>query len=222
MINGITKILTSNSLNNITSNTNSQVMMETTLKAIGRPGFILIDKDIDDDTKKYAAAKEFMYQATCLLVYVALVVPVFKKGTFKLAQKLFKPEEIGKFKSSKQYEHYLKLCDTTLNNRQKTIEKEIRGVYKTDENGNKVRRLVRDEYDSSIIDELNKEKPNKFPILKGAVEFGNIVGSVFGLAIFAPQVSHLFIHPALNALGLDSHKNAQTSQDDKHLIDKKA
>ena len=42
------------------------------------------------------------------------------------------------------------------------------------------------------------------------------------LAIFAPQVSHLFIHPALNALGLDSHKNAQTSQDDKHLIDKKA
>ena len=61
MINGITKILTSNSLSNITSNTNSQVMMETTLKAIGRPGFILIDKDIDEDTKKYAAAKEFLY-----------------------------------------------------------------------------------------------------------------------------------------------------------------
>lgn len=66
MINGIGKILTSNSLNNITSSTNSQVMLETTLKAIGRPGFILIDNEINEDTKRYAAAKEFLYQATCL------------------------------------------------------------------------------------------------------------------------------------------------------------
>lgn len=221
MINGITKILTSNSLNNITSNTNSQVIMETTLKAIGRPGFILIDNDIDDDTKKYAAAKEFLYQATCLIVYVSLVVPVFKKGTFKLAQKIFNPEEIGKFNSSKQYAHYLKLCDTTLNNRQKTLEKEIRGVYKTDKDGNKVRKLVQDEYDPSIVAELKKEKPNKFPILKGAVEFGNIVGSVFGLALFAPQVSHLFIHPALKALGFDKPKNAANNVQTPQGLDKK-
>ena len=53
MINGIGKILTSNSLNNITSSTNSQVMLETTLKAIGRPGFILIDNEINEDTKRY-------------------------------------------------------------------------------------------------------------------------------------------------------------------------
>ncbi len=221
MINGITKILTSNSLNNITSNTNSQVMMETTLKAIGRPGFILIDNDIDDDTKKYAAAKEFLYQATCLLVYATIVVPVFKKGTFKLAQKLFKPEEIGDFKSSKQYAHYLKLCDTTLNNRQKTLEKEIKGVYKTDADGNKVRKLVKDEYSSLMVEELNKEHPNKFPILKGAVEFGNIVGSVFGLAIFAPQVSHLFIHPVLNALGFEKHKNPANNVNSSQVLDKK-
>lgn len=91
MINGIGKILTSNSLNNITSSTNSQVMLETTLKAIGRPGFILIDNEINEDTKRYAAAKEFLYQATCLLVYAALVVPVFKRGAFKLAQKVFEP-----------------------------------------------------------------------------------------------------------------------------------
>ena len=218
MMNGITRILTSNSLNNITSNTNSQVIMETTLKAIGRPGFILIDNDIDDDTKKYAAAKEFLYQATCLLVYAALVVPVFKKGSFKLAQKLFKPEEIGKFTNSKQYAHYLKLCDTTLNNRLRTLEKEIKGVYKTDNNGNKVRKLVKDEYDTSLVTELNKEKPDKFPILKGAVEFGNIIGSVFGLAIFAPQVSHLFIHPALNVLGFDKPKKMPAPPDEQKTL----
>ena len=220
MINGITRLLTSNSLNNITSNTNSQVIMETTLKAIGRPGFILIDNDIDDNTKKYAAAKEFLYQATCLLVYIALVVPVFKKGTFKIAQKLFKPEEIGKFSNSKQYAHYLKLCDTTLNNRQKTLEKEIKGVYKTDKDGNKVHKLVEDDYDPLIVKELKKENPDKFPILKGAVEFGNIVGSVFGLAIFAPQVSHLFIHPALNALGFEKHKNPPQTEEPKQNLDK--
>ena len=204
MINGITRLLTSNSLNNITSNTNSQVIMETTLKAIGRPGFILIDNDIDDNTKKYAAAKEFLYQATCLLVYIAL----------------FKPEEIGKFSNSKQYAHYLKLCDTTLNNRQKTLEKEIKGVYKTDKDGNKVHKLVEDDYDPLIVKELKKENPDKFPILKGAVEFGNIVGSVFGLAIFAPQVSHLFIHPALNALGFEKHKNPPKAEEPKQNLDK--
>ena len=45
-------------------------------------------------------------------------------------------------------------------------------------------------------------------MVKGAVELGNIAGSVFGLAILAPQVSHAFIHPALRLLGLEkeAHK----------------
>ena len=214
MISGVAKFLTSPSLNNITSNTNSQVMMETTLKSIGRPGFILIDNDIDSDTKKYAAAKEFLYQATCLLVYAALVVPVFKRGAFKIAQKVFNKSEIGNFRSLKQYDRYLKLCDSSLNNRLKTLGKEIKGVYKTDADGNKVKKLVRDDYDAIAVSELEKENPNRFTDLKGAIEFGNIVGSVFGLAILAPQFSHVFIHPALKFLGLE--KSAK-SNDNKKL-----
>ncbi len=214
MISGVAKFLTSPSLNNITSNTNSQVMMETTLKSIGRPGFILIDNDIDSDTKKYAAAKEFLYQATCLLVYAALVVPVFKRGAFKIAQKVFNKSEIGNFRSLKQYDRYLKLCDSSLNNRLKTLGKEIKGVYKTDADGNKVKKLVRDDYDAIAVSELEKENPNRFTDLKGAIEFGNIVGSVFGLAILAPQFSHVFIHPALKFLGLE--KSAE-SNDNKKL-----
>lgn len=213
MISGVAKFLTSPSLNNITSNTNSQVMMETTLKSIGRPGFILIDNDIDSDTKKYAAAKEFLYQATCLLVYAALVVPVFKRGAFKIAQKVFNKSEIGNFRSLKQYDRYLKLCDSSLNNRVKTLDKEIKGVYKTDENGNKVKKLVRDDYDAIAVSELEKENPNRFTDLKGAIEFGNIVGSVFGLAILAPQFSHAFIHPALKFLGLE--KSAEKNDNKK-------
>ncbi len=215
MIQGIARFLTSNSLNNITSNTNSQVMMETTLKSIGRPGFILIDNDIENDTKKYAAAKEFLYQATCLLVYAALVVPVFKRGAFKLAKKVFADSGIPNFQSLKQYNHYLKLCDSSLNNRQRTLEKEIKGVYKTDAKGNKVKKLVKDEYDEIALNELNKENPDKFTDLKGAIEFGNIVGSVFGLAILAPQVSHVFIHPALKFLGLEDKKPKTKNNDTK-------
>lgn len=214
MISGVAKFLTSPSLNNITSNTNSQVMMETTLKSIGRPGFILIDNDIDSDTKKYAAAKEFLYQATCLLVYAALVVPVFKRGAFKIAQKVFNKSEIGNFRSLKQYDRYLKLCDSSLNNRLKTLGKEIKGVYKTDADGNKVKKLVRDDYDAIAVSELEKENPNRFTDLKGAIEFGNIVGSVFGLAILAPQFSHVFIHPALKFLGLEK---AAENNDNKKL-----
>ncbi len=215
MIQGIARFLTSNSLNNITSNTNSQVLMETTLKSIGRPGFILIDNDIENDTKKYAAAKEFLYQATCLLVYAALVVPVFKRGAFKLAKKVFADSGIPNFQSLKQYNHYLKLCDSSLNNRQRTLEKEIKGVYKTDSKGNKVKKLVKDEYDEIALNELNKENPDKFTDLKGAIEFGNIVGSVFGLAILAPQVSHVFIHPALKFLGLEDKKPKTKNNDTK-------
>jgi len=208
-MNVLSRLITNNSLTSITQNTNSQVIVETTLKSIGRPGFILIDNDIDPDTKRYAAAKEFLYQTTCLLVYASIVVPLFKNGAFKLAKKMFDPQDIGKFKSNKQYGRYLKLCDTTLKNRMLTLDKEIKGTA----NSSGIRTTVSEKYDSSIINELKKESPNKFPVLKGAIELGNILGSVFGLAVFAPQVSHVFIHPALKFLGFeDKNQGHNTSQ----------
>ena len=39
--------------------------------------------------------------------------------------------------------------------------------------------------------------------MKGVIEFGNIVGSVLGLAIFAPEVSHMIVHPTMKMLGMD-------------------
>ena len=84
MIDLVSKIITSSPLTTMAQSASTQVTVETTMKAIGRPGFILIDNNIDPDTKKYAAAKEFLYQATCLLLYATLVVPLFKEGAFKL------------------------------------------------------------------------------------------------------------------------------------------
>ncbi len=195
MIGPITSALTNSGLTNLVQSTSSSVATETVLKAIGRPGFILIDNDISPDTKKYAAAKEFLYQATCLVIYMALVVPVFKKGAFKYAKNhLFKnmPDAgFDKFKDLKTYALYRKLSEKTMEDRQHIL------------NVNK----LQDRFSPSIRTELlTKDDPEQFSKIKGSIEVGSLIGSVLGLAILAPQVSHAFIHPALRMLGLEKPK----------------
>ncbi len=206
MIGAVQNFLTSSKFASIAQNTTQSVTIETTLKSIGRPGFILIDNDIDSDTKQYAASKEFLYQATCLGVYLALIVPFFKKGGFKLAkEKLFKNTQgFEHFKNVNEYLHYRKLADNpSIKNRQASLEKELIAT----------KDRVIDKYDATLQAELKKENPEKFAYVKGAVELSNIIGSVLGLAILAPQVSHAFIHPALKFLGLeDKNKKAQNQQ----------
>jgi hypothetical protein len=87
MIGGITNLLSNQTLTRIAQSTSSSVSIETGLKAVGRPSFILMDGDIEPETKKYAAVKEFIYQATCLATYMLLIIPVFKNGSFKIAKK---------------------------------------------------------------------------------------------------------------------------------------
>lgn len=213
MIGAIKSFITSSQLASIAQNTTQSVAAETTLKSIGRPGFILIDKDIDPDTKQYAAAKEFLYQATCLAVYMALIVPVFKKGGFQIAKKyIFKNTQgFEHFKDVKEYMYYRKLADNpSIKNRKSTLDKE-RLIDKSS---------IRDKYNNNLQKELEKEKPDKFVYVKGAVELSNIIGSVLGLAILAPQVSHAFIHPVLKVLGLEHKKDKEPQQNTK--IDTKA
>ena len=63
------------------------------------------------------------------------------------------------------------------------------------------------DHDGLREDLLKQEKPNMYPHIKGAIELGSTIGSVLGLAILAPQVSHAFIHPALRFLGLEEKKS---------------
>ena len=102
----INSVLTNPVIYNITQTTQTQVAIETGLKAVGRPGFILLDNTIDKHTKKYSATKEFLYQLTCIGLSLGIVIPVFKKGSFKIAKKLFKDEPIfNAFKNSEIFEH---------------------------------------------------------------------------------------------------------------------
>ncbi|MFI3300695.1 MAG: hypothetical protein R3Y28_04660 [Candidatus Gastranaerophilales bacterium] len=209
MIDAIKNVICSPNLTNIAQNTASSVSIETTLKAAGRPAFIMMDKDIDDDTKKYAATKEFLYQATCLAVYLTLITQVFKKGGFQLAKnKLFKNTEgFEHFKNVKEYNDYRKLADKSKENRLATLSKKL-------DDGTS----VKDKYNDTLVKELNKDEPEKFHSVKGSIELSNIVGSVLGLAVLAPQVSHAIIHPAMRVLGMEEknkpdHTHSQKKMD---------
>ena len=53
MIGGITNILSNPALTRIAQSTSSSVSIETGLKAVGRPSFILADSKIEPETKRY-------------------------------------------------------------------------------------------------------------------------------------------------------------------------
>lgn len=144
----ISKALENKNLTNLATGIAGTVYVTTGLKAVGRPAFIYADKKSDHETKKYTAAKEFLYQVLCLLLTVAML-PGFKAGGKKLAENLIKKQSsLGKF------------------------------------NGNKKN------------------------IINGGEQVGNFVGSILGLTIIAPLISHEILHPIMKALGMEKkHEN---------------
>ena len=197
MVSGISAILSNPTLSNIAQSTSASVSIETGLKAVGRPSFILADGKIEPQTKRYAAMKEFLYQATCLATYMAIIIPVFKNGSFKLAKKMLKEEaSFQKFNNAKQYLNYKKYAVMPKENRIKALEN----------------LKNKDIFSKEIMNHLKTAKDaEQYNIIKGSIEFGNIIGSVLGLAIFAPQVSHLIVHPVLKAIGMEEK---HTEKDD--------
>ena len=185
MINGIQNLISNPTLYNMTQSTVTQITSETCLKAVGRPSFILMDKDIDPQTKKYSSVKEFLYQMTCLGIYLAAVMPLLKKGTFALARKMYKNEPVFKaFNKSGDFMKY----------------------YKMDEAG-KAAKLAEINQNITSGDKFTKENINE-DFAKGLIEGTSIIGSVTGLAIVAPIISHPLIHPILKACGLDKKEGA--------------
>jgi len=188
MIPGAMNFLTNSTLSSISQSTAASVSVETAMKAVGRPSSIMLDGKLDAKTKRYAAIKEFLYQAICFATYIALVIPLFKCGSFKLAQKFMKQEPgFQKFKNAGQFLEYKKIASMAKKERSAALSKS----------------KFKNSFSKEINKELKKEKPNPFNVVKGAIELGNLVGSVLGLAIFAPMLSHHLIHPTLKFLGFE-------------------
>ena len=180
----IGSILTSPAIHNITQATQAQVGIEIGLKAVGRPGFILLDKSIDENTKKYSATKEFLYQLTCFAASMAVVIPIFKKGSFSFARKLYKDEPIFKvFKNSDKFNELYKL--------------------KPDLRLQKLREL----YGKCAKNYTDADLQKHIDLAKGMIETSSIAGSVLGLSVLAPMISRPFIRPVLKKFGLNKNKD---------------
>lgn len=190
MIPAIQNIITSPAIYNLSQNTVSQVSTETALKAIGHPAFVLANNKIDSSTKKFSATKELLYQIACLGIYMALIIPVFRKGTFNFAKKLYKDEPIFKaFKNAKEFSQFYKMNDAER--AAKLVE-----LNKNAKNG----------------DVFTKENMD-VDFAKGANELGAMTGSVIGLAILAPIISHPLIRPIMKSFGMISKENKVSLQD---------
>ena len=200
----LTSVFTNPTFVNIAQNTKAAMSIETGLKATGRPTFILIDKNISSDTKKYAATKEFLYQVICLGVYLGLVLPVFRKCGFQVFKKIFSKNGnayngFEAFNGLNDFMSFQKLRNLSQNERIDALNKLNDKVNFT-------------EQAKEILINNKKINDTKFAIVKGADEINSIIGSVAGLAILAPQVSHVTIHPIMKFLGMEKENDKKTSE----------
>ncbi len=195
----IPPILTNPAIYNITQTTQAQVAIETGLKAVGRPGFILLDNSIDKNTKKYSSMKEFLYQLTCMAVSLGVVIPVFKKGSFGIARKLFKDEAVFQaFKKSDDFNKFRKLSQ--------------------DEKISKLGEINSSNGKNYELKDINED------LAKGMIEVTSIAGSILGLSILSPLISRPFIRPVLKTLGMGEPKQQtpQNSETEPAKVDVKA
>jgi len=242
MINGIVNTISTPGFQNLIQNTTAQVSIETGLKAVGRPLFTLADKHVDEETRKYSAVKELLYQILCLGIYLAIIPPIFKKGGFKIfkkiCQKANKMPEFLKEISTKTGKEAIEKCsiDAFKN------EKALLSVYKLGqmtpaerklaENKDDVAKLcktIKDnlvesvDYEKFINEAMEAEKDSKFfkqfYMAKGGMEISSIVGSVIGLTLLAPELSHLILHPILHAVGLEAPKKTADIKSSEQKID---
>ena len=73
------KVLANPHAADFAQNTVCAIAVETTLKAAGRPAFIHYDKHANEQSKKYAATKELLYQTFCLGLFLGFIKPVKNK-----------------------------------------------------------------------------------------------------------------------------------------------
>lgn len=195
----VSNIFLNNTFVNIAQSTRSAMSIETGLKATGRPSFILLDNNISKETKKYAAAKELLYQLTCLAIYMGVVLPVFRKGGFQIFRNTVYKNKAAfhKFRKLNEFSEYNKLKAQSFEKRSEFLKNNP------------------DFFTPSIQKELSEveiKKHKKYATVKGADEFSSILGSVIGLAILAPQVSHITIHPIMKFLGLEKNHDAPKTE----------
>lgn len=178
----IQNIISNPTFYNATQGTVAQMTIKTGLNSVARPGFILLDKNIDPHTKKFSASKEFLYQAISLAMYLGIIIPVFKHGAYSLAKnKLFKDEAVFKaFPRPDEFKKFYKLGS------------EQEKLTKLGE----ISKATGDTFSRANITEESEHLAN------GVIESSSLIGTILGLAVVAPLTATKAIHPILKAVGL--------------------
>lgn len=201
MLDKVANILLNPQFVNFANNTKYTVTTESLFKATGRPAAIMMDNKVSKDTRKYAATKEGLYQALCLVIYLTMIPFIFQKYGFKLAQKFMKGDkDFPAFKDANEFLNYTKLSKMDIHERKnhKLLAK-ISDTLKANNDDNLTLKQHL----------LNDEKPPEFPFPKGVIELSNLVGTVIGLAWIASELSNYILHPIMNVLGFKQNEKAQ-------------
>ena len=209
MLDKVANILLNPKFVNFANNTKYTVSTESIFKATGRPAAIMMDKNVDEDTRKYAATKEGLYQMLCLGIYLTMIPFIFQRYGFKIAQHILKGDKaLPAFKNEHEYLNYAKIAKMKLEERKKSkLLSKISNKLKSD-NGDKF--TLKEHL-------LNDEKPPEFPAAKGAIELSNLTGTVIGLAWIASELSNHILHPLMRVLGFEKTKELNNN----NKIDKK-
>lgn len=180
-------------------NTIFAVSVETGLKMIGRPTFIMADKEADsEEKKKFAATKEMLYQGICLTLYL-LCMKKIKHGIYNIISKgLSKDPE-----SKTHIDAYNKEVEE-IEALEKKMKDAIKGTGLFNFKDKKLKKAPFKEQ-IEVIHSKMVSNPN-FKLPKGAKELSAIIGSILMLTIVAPQISHFIIHPLMKRLGFDKHE----------------
>lgn len=154
-------------------NTVCAIAVETTLKASGRPAFIYFDKNANQRSKKYAATKEFLYQSFCLGLYLSFINK-FKGITYKFVGNKFASKDPEDKRKLELYDSFQKkIQETKDKNLKKSLEKQFNRLLHT-----------------------NKD----YHFGKGVKEFSSIIATVFILALCAPILSQIILHPVMDRI----------------------
>lgn len=155
------------------------ISVETTLKALGRPAFIYYDKNANKQSKKYAATKELLYQSFCLGLYLSLINK-FKNKTYKFISNKFaqrSPEDKAKLSLYDSFQEKIQSAKTK--DIKKQLEKEFNQLLHT-----------------------NKD----YHFGKGVKELSSIISTVFILALCAPILSQIILHPVMDFIFKENKK----------------
>lgn len=180
------------------------VYLMTGVKAVVRPAFIMTDKKNDDQTKKYTATKELLYQVLCVGVAAAML-PLLERGGFKLAEQQLKKipglEKITKYNQIEAFKDIKKL-----------------GEFKKD--------YLNKIFDKAFIEKAGTDEKTKLAdeamhVVNGGVETGSFIASILGLTLLAPMISHEILHPIMHALGMSKKDDSVGKPTEIFLADAK-